>query len=106
MAGMDNARVELGWDKHSWTVQPEHCPALNGDELEKLGGEQPVCYREHPDGSRRACIHWIATVRVRNANERVDAAYLLGGIKGDRDLSTAQCGTLCQAMRRNRPPGC
>lgn len=106
MAGTVPATVEATFDGHGWEVHPNFCPALAPDELDKRGGQMPLCQVMTGHGERRHCIHCLATTRISNANHRVDAGSLLGGVPGHLDHTIASVAVLCQAQRRNRPPGC
>jgi len=114
MPGWVNGTVTKHLDQ-SVDVHPEFTPSqARGDEGENIQDcpikdehriSTPRCYTIMYDGARRACPYFIAVTSPVNISERVDAGVLAlkltmhGG-------NIARCGILCQAARRNRPPGC
>lgn len=97
MAGVLKGEVVVHDD--NLEVFPDVCPV---EDVHRL--HNPRCFATYPDGEYRACPYWIACTSPGNCAKREHPTVLrLKAISlGARRVN---CQILCQAARRNRPPG-
>lgn len=107
MAGNVPARLQVFANGQDWAIDPFVCPAADEhrrDAVIQDEGLHPRCQDYNVFRGRRTCPYWYGTVSDQNATHRLDGSDLWNGAM-TKGVTSAKCGVLCMAQRRNRPPG-
>jgi hypothetical protein len=98
------AGVVRGWVEYDprdrYKVMPAVCPAAD-----EQRADRPVCFMAYEDGTHRVCPYYTSAASTSNYTDRQHPSGLrqLALKLGARMIN---CQILCQAQKRNRPPGC
>ena len=107
MAGYVNAHIYLEGNANGAMIDPDVCPAKDQHRETAYTIDpalRPRCFQNTYAAGARYCPYFIAATQHANVTLRLDVY----GMEADLILDgkgSGRCGVLCQAQRRNRPPG-